>query len=238
MKLCRFSLLDTPENVRSGIFFENRVYETMGDKAAGIHELSKVRFLPPIGQPPAIRLFDANGGYRFANSAGLSGPMDELDLTPGAGDLTVEVRLAMILKDGGLLVTEEEAVDFVMGYTLFANLASEQRLTDDLPTVAGPFITTIDEFSEFDAGGPLPLEWSISINGQILHHETAEITESPGKLLAASSRFTTVSPGDLIAFPSLSFPAVRTTALGRPLQPNDQIQIVSPRLGALTFSVS
>ena len=43
MKLCRFELKSTPGEVRSGIVYNGKIYETAGAEPVAVHEAEAVR---------------------------------------------------------------------------------------------------------------------------------------------------------------------------------------------------
>jgi 2-keto-4-pentenoate hydratase/2-oxohepta-3-ene-1,7-dioic acid hydratase in catechol pathway len=252
MKLCRFTLSHEPERVRSGVFYDNRVYETDGENAIGLHELGKVRLLAPLGQPPSWRAFDwvrAGGedvlAYRYRNPVALTGPTAEVDAPAGSDDLGFELRLALVVGDRGERVEAEEAPGFVLGATLvLAFLAGDMAEEDasmglpdtrshDLPALIGPFLVTPDEVDSL--GGVFRVE--VSANGHVQSRTEAGLPLSPVEAVVAASRSLPVVQGDLLALPPFGLPSLASTHLGRSLRPGDTVVAAVEGLGALCATI-
>lgn len=247
VQLCRFVLRDDPEITRSGIFHENRLYETDGQNPIGVHDLGKVVLLPPVGRMASVRVFDYDAlgslSYRYQNPSGCLGPMGELDAPAHIKALEFEARLGAIVKDLGESLDLEEAHEFILGYTLMigffgVDIAEKDPLSalaHDLPFGLGPFLSTPDQV-QFKPGEPIKLESTIKINGEPLFQGTLE-QPSFEELLVAASRGIPVVPSDLILGPALQRPSTRNSALNRPIRPGDSIQFIAAPFGALTLKV-
>lgn len=252
MKLCRFTLSHEPERLRSGIYHDNRVYETDGENAIGLHELGKVRLLAPLGQPPSWRSFDfvnVNGEtqltYRYRNPAALSDPIAEIDAPSGSLDLEPELRLAIVVGDRGERIEAEEAAGFVLGATLLmgfvaAEVAEEEATmglpdtrSHDLPALIGPFLVTPDEIESL--GGTFKVE--LQVNGHAQCRIESRIAVTFADLLCTATRSLPVAPGDLIAMPAFDLPRLVTTGLGRALRPGDSVLATVEGLGALSAKI-
>ncbi len=255
MKLCRFELLQSPGQARSGIFHDNRLYETDGTQAIGLHELSKVRLLAPTGQPPSIREFENIAGklrYTFANPSRTLGPLGEFDVPPGWNQTDVEIRIVITAKDSGQQIDSAEASDFILGcsvYLRFFDVALLQEetalgvgagISKDAPAAMGPFITTPEEL-EAMASNKEKLEYqlptTVSINGIEIVKSHYSIAPGLSNMLVDTSRSATLNAGDLLAYPPFQKPLLRDTALGRQMQPGDSIQALIEPLGALVIKI-
>ena len=234
MQLCRFVLREDPETVRSGIYHENRLFETDGEKPIGVHELSKIVLLAPIQHAPSLRVFDESLNYTSRNSAVFGGPLTEFDAPPGT--LGVEVRVAAILKDSGERVSVEEAADFILGYTLFLGLIAEDRmnpiLAADFPFAVGPFLNIPEAAPAELFKKPI----QVKVNGEVIA-EVAYPLPDFESMIECATETNRVLVADLIAGPRLPLPPMPSTPLGRGLQPGDNVQVVQENLGILTVKV-
>ncbi|MBL8049538.1 MAG: hypothetical protein JNJ45_12740 [Chthonomonas sp.] len=219
MNLCRFALHDSPEVARSGIFHENRVYETDGEKAIGIHDLSKLALLPPIVTSPSVRLFGKtahdSAGYHYVNPSAMQGPLGQLGLPAGFAGLNI--RWAAVVGEAAEALDAGEAAPHILAYTLLVNVFTEP-FGDDFPFACGPFLFTPDvlDFSK-------PIAAEVKVGDQVLNLQMPLPTLHEELSVASQTRF--ILPGDLIAGRPLPFEWGATPAAGQQL---------SARLGDLT----
>lgn len=225
MKLCRFRLLEQPEAVRSGVLHEGKVYETDGVNAIGVHEISAVRLLNPIGQPPNLRLMSGDGDYRYANTFGLLGPDDPITPPLGAATLELKARFAVVVKD--LTDPEEDEVSAasLLGYTMVVEPLSPNDAWD-LPLAIGPVLHTVEEFGELGA-----FKVELLINQQPVAEVVQPLLMTPHQALQIACRTNVVAPGDVIALPAFDLPL-------RPAQPGDVAMIRIEKVGALALHIA
>jgi 2-keto-4-pentenoate hydratase/2-oxohepta-3-ene-1,7-dioic acid hydratase in catechol pathway len=200
--------------------------------------LERVRLLPPVA-PPAVRDFLAfeehNQGmvagrgvslpeawfeaptFYFANPANLIGANDDVPVPPGCAMFDYEVEVAAVIGavDGtpGASLTPEQAVDHIVGYTIFNDWSArdlQRREMEvglgpakgkDSVTTLGPWLVTADELHPLrDADGFLPLDLRVSVNGtQYGHDSLAHMAWPFEELVSYASRGTLVRPGDVLA---------------------------------------
>ena len=246
MKLCRFVHLDTPDQVRAGLFFENRLYETDGTHALGVHELSKVRLLPPMGQPPSVRLFFGTGAedlsYLYVSPANLVGHQSEYELPAQSGDLDLEASLVAVVKDEGALIAPDEASGFLLGLSLGmgllqSTLADERPIqARDYPSVIGPFLITPDEIEGkhvMGDEGQFRFAASLAVNDDRLCSVTFEMPVSFYTIMEMASRTVSLQKGDVIASTPIPFRPLMKTKLMRGVQAGDMVELGVEALGNL-----
>lgn len=246
MKLCRFVHLDTPEQVRAGLFFENRLYETDGTHALGVHELSKVRLLPPIGQPPSMRLFFGTGqsdlSYLYVSPANLVGHQGEYELPALAGDLDLEASIVTVVKDEGALISPDEAGGFVLGLSLRLGLVDISVARDrpnsarDFASVIGPFLITPDDIDPkhvLGDDGRFQFGSSLMINDDRLCACAFEMPVSFYSMLELASRTVAVQKGDVLASTPIPFQSILKTKLRRGVVAGDTVELGVESLGHL-----
>ncbi len=242
MQLCRFALRESPHEGRSGIFHENRIYETDGEKAIGVHDLSKIVLLPPVQLATSLRVFQDDQYYTYRNSANFAGALAQFEVPEGV--VAAEGRVVAILKDDGEQVDAEEAPSFILGYSLMLSLWMEDladgerrngrapMLAYDLPFAIGPFLTIPEGEPGELFKGPLILK----VNGNPIAE--AQITEPNfPQMLAACSTRNWLKASDFIAAPPIPCPPITATSLGRGLAPGDTVQFGSDALGLLTIKL-
>lgn len=193
MKLARFVLREDPGAVRTGVFHEQKIYETDGVNAIGVHDLSTIALLPPFGTPSSIRLV-ATEGFSYLNAGGLMGPLSEFDAPQGIS-LGVRLGLGAILRDSGEAIDPSEASDFIIGFAPvlhFVNLSASSEIEqNDLPVVAGPFLCTPEEFTTGSAQ-----KTSLKIGGESVFENEVAFPDFASAICAAS-RHRKLSAGDL-----------------------------------------
>ena len=120
--------------------------------------------------------------------------------------LDYEAELMVIIGKKGRHISEEEALDYVFGYSIFndGSIREYQRKThqwtagknfDDTGAI-GPFVVTPDELP----AGALGLKIESRVGDEILQSATtSDMLWSVEKTIAAISEFSTLMPGDMIA---------------------------------------
>lgn len=227
------------------------------------------RLLPPI---PSPRLIVAAGlAYRshlaemsgtptpphptgfMKSPSSLSGPGEALTLPRGASDMVdYEGELAIVFGRHCHAVTEEEALDYVAGYTVANDLSArdwvepvwaatapwEARVTwevnimgKQMPgfTALGPCIVTADAI-----GDPTTLRLMTTLNGAVMQDTlVSDLIFSLAETIAHFSRWYSFAPGDILLTGTPS-----GVGVGRSprvfLRDGDQIDISIDRIGILS----
>jgi hypothetical protein len=174
--------------------------------------LDAVRLLAPVLHPPAIRVFEDQRTFAFANPAAICGPGEDVPsykLLQGA--LVLRARLAGVIGAGGGFA----------GYTLLAEWhdpALEPPKDRDFALGLGPYVVTRDEL---DPGG---LEAVVRVDGDECAREAFPAFDwAAARDLAAAG--TRLHPGDVVACPPLEPVEV---------EPGADVEIVVAEIGALT----
>ena len=141
---------------------------------------------------------------KFTSS--ITGPYDDV-LIPTAltSQPDYEVELGVIIGKYAKNVSEEEALDYIFGYTVLNDVSARDIQFADGQWVRGksldtfcpygPYIITADEIPD-----PANLDLSLTLNGQILQSaNTCDMIFSVAKAISLLSRSFTFAPGDLIA---------------------------------------
>ena len=261
VKLCRFVLNDTPDDVRSGVYHDGQVYETDGQAATGVHEPGDISLLPPIGVPPSIRLFErfdlphgeAGLTYYYLNPTGLYGPNAEVATPEYTQSLDFDVHVVGAVSDGAAMADPEQAAGLVLGYAVqivfvAADLVEMEQSrslppgpSKDCGTVLGPFLTTPDDVVEFTEGSDPPnFVWNYSVRiNDVEIHKGRTVAEFPfTAMVQFSSRIRPLLPAEILAWPKLEKPALEDSELGRCLLPGDRIEVAVDGFGTLVARLS
>lgn len=105
--------------------------------------LDEVDLRAPVLNPPAIRIFDGHGTFRFENTAAVYGPGEEIPWPDGATRLMCRTRVAAVIGLDGA----------VGGFTIYGEWHApelEPPKDTDFARCLGPVVVTPDEW---DPGG-------------------------------------------------------------------------------------
>jgi 2-keto-4-pentenoate hydratase/2-oxohepta-3-ene-1,7-dioic acid hydratase in catechol pathway len=162
----------------------------------------------------------------------LAGPGATIEVPTGIGRVDAEAELAVVIGRTAKHLTERNALDHVLGFTLSNDVtARDRQASDPLWTTAkgqdgwtplGPWLET-----ELD---PSDVQITLSINGKELRvGSTSDLARSVVDVLVYVTSFMTLGCGDVIL----------TGAPGEygPIHPGDQVVVSSPGLGRLVSAV-
>lgn len=140
---------------------------------------------------------------KFTNA--LIGPNESVQLPVNSQEVDYEAELAVIIGKTAKKVTEEEAMDYVFGYTILNDISARdiqlgdgqwlRGKTPDTFAPIGPYIVTKDEISD-----PHHLDITLKLNGEIMQDSNTEnlIFKIPF-IISYLSQSMTLKPGDIIA---------------------------------------
>ncbi len=227
--------------------------EALEQGVATSRPLAEVELLPPIPDPEKIvciglnyRSHAAEAGIEVPQSPAIFGKFRNALAAPGATvrlpaasrKVDFEAELAFVVGRTAREVSEEEALEYVAGYTLLNDLsardlqfATPQWMSGkvfDGSAPCGPALVTAEEAGPHDA-----IEISLRLNGEEMQSaSTADLIFSVPQLLSHLSSLMTLAPGDIV---STGTPA----GVGSVRQPRvwlrdgDEIVIDSPTIGTL-----
>jgi 2-keto-4-pentenoate hydratase/2-oxohepta-3-ene-1,7-dioic acid hydratase in catechol pathway len=230
----------------------------LGDTGAPSHPVSAVTLLAPIGDPDKIICIGLNyekhaaeggqdlpsaptifGKYRNA----LVGTGETVTLPSTSQKVDYEAEVAFVVGRRAKDVGEDEALDYIAGYTLLNDLsardlqfATPQWMSGkvfDGSAPCGPVLVTADE-----VGAPDGIAIRLTLNGEEMQSDTtANLIFSIPTLLSHLSGLMTLEPGDIV---STGTPdgvgSVRKPRIW--LQDGDEIEISSPQLGTLVTKIA
>jgi hypothetical protein len=179
------------------------------------YRLDAVTLLVPVLYPPAVRVFETQDVFEFANPMAVRGPGTRAGLPAGADALALLPRVAAVIGADGA----------IGGFSLFADwraagiAAPKDR---DFCSVLGPVVATPDEL------GSGTLAVVVRVDGDERFHGALEEFDWPQACdLAAEG--TELRPGDILASPALG--RVEGVARGA------IVQIEAPDIGVLETGV-
>jgi 2-keto-4-pentenoate hydratase/2-oxohepta-3-ene-1,7-dioic acid hydratase in catechol pathway len=245
MKFVRFQMED---RTGYGIWEDDFIREISGsifgdfETSSAKHKFSAVRLLPPAEPSKIICI-----GLNFRDHAeeikeeipkfpshfikpltAIIGPEDPIFFPRVAQRVDYEGELAVVIKDRVKDITQEEALDHVLGYTCF-NDVTERLLT----RVQGQ-LTRAKGFDTFAPFGPCiatdldPSQLTVRtyLNGKLMQEgQTANTVFSVPFLVHYISQCMTLFPGDIISTGTPS-------GIG-PMQPGDVVEVSIDGIGTL-----
>ena len=133
----------------------------------------------------------------------LIGPEDDIIYPPGAERVIYEGELALVIKDEMKNVPEDEALNYVLGYSCF-NDVTERALIEknQLFLTLGKGFDTFGPFGPCVVTGlnPNHLELKTYLNGRLMQHDnTRNCIFSIQHILHYLSQVMTLCPGDIIS---------------------------------------
>lgn len=243
-----------------GAFFEeggiDELERWVGEGGAGEAPVvgSDVRHGPPVQRPSKIvcvglNFFDhaAESNMKVPDepvlftkaSSSLSGPFDDIVLPRGSEKTDWEVELAFVIGQRAKYVSEEEAGDYIAGYTVLNDVSEREYQIErggqwvkgksfDTFAPAGPCLVTPDEIEDVH-----DMRMWLRVNGELVQDgSTAKMVFNVPQLLSYISRFMTLLPGDIV---STGTPA--GVGLGfkppRYLKPGDVVELGIEGLGEM-----
>lgn len=221
-----------------------------------VYKLGKVRVMAPLLNPGKIICIGWNY-LKHADEAGsklpeepvffnkfatsIIGPDASIILPAVSKQVDYEAELAVVIGKRGKWITEEEAMEYVAGYTAFNDISARDLQFKDqwvkgkaLDTFAplGPFLVTKDEVPD-----PHNLRIRLLLNDQVMQDASTGIMifKIP-TLISFLSQLFTLEPGDIIATGTPE--GVGFTRDPRVfLKPGDRLTVSIERVGELNNPV-
>lgn len=228
-----------------------------GMKSGQSYLLSELQVLAPVLNPPKIigiglnyldHALESGAAVpeepviftKFATA--ITGPGTPIVLSSVTKEADYEAELAVVIGRKGKNVPEEEALQYVAGYTVFNDVSARDLQFRDgqwtkgkvLDTFApmGPYLVTTDEVDD-----PHRLAIKLWLNDRLMQDSSTEklIFKIP-MLISFLSRLFTLEPGDIIA---TGTPAGVGFARKPPvyLKPGDTVRITIEKIGTLVNPV-
>jgi len=246
-----------PESLRSAL--TQHAFPALHSAAAAARAefaLDDVRLAPVIPHPDKVLCIGINyrshareTGRDTAADPALFSRLDRTLLGHGAAMIRpanskafdFEGELAVIIGKPGRLITPDNALQHVAGYTCFndGSVRDYQKHSVtagknfDATGPLGPWMVTCDEIPD-----PTRLELTTRLNGQVVQHSRTDVLiHSIPTIIAYCSSFTTLAPGDVIATGTPEGVGARRTP---PLwmKPGDVVEVEVSGIGTLRNPVA
>ena len=139
-------------------------------------------------------------------SSSLSGPFDHVIIPKNSVKTDWEVELAVVIGKKASYVSEEDAMDYVVGYALHNDISERdfqlkhggqwvKGKSCDTFAPIGPYMVTKDEIQD-----PHQLRLWLSLNGEMLQDSnTSDMVFQIPKLVSYISQYMSLLPGDVIS---------------------------------------
>ena len=248
----RHLLTAGPATVRT-VFKQAREALDAGPDAPGVFQAASVELGPPVPDPdkiiclgvnyrehaaeaqqelPAVPMFFA----KFRNS--LIGPTCPVLLPRVSTQIDYEGELAVIIGRRCKEVSEQEALQYVVGYTIMNDVSARDVQMQTSQWMAGKALDTFAPMGPgiilaSDIPDPQMLTLTTRVNGQVVQHDsTANMIFSVATSIAFLSSLMTLEPGDIIATGTPSGVGFKRTP---PLflQDGDVVEVEIERIGRI-----
>ncbi|HXF98317.1 MAG TPA: hypothetical protein VNJ46_06865 [Gaiellaceae bacterium] len=153
-----------------------------------VYRLAAVRLLAPVPHPPAVRVFERERSFVFANPAAIVGP-EAAVVAPGGGPLALHVRLAAV-------VGREGALAGFTGFGEWRRPGREPPKDRDFALALGPLVATPDELEPGTVAASVR-----AAEGELAGGQARGFDWEAARAYAAEG--TVLRPGDLLAGPAL-----------------------------------
>ncbi|MGI9057945.1 MAG: fumarylacetoacetate hydrolase family protein [Ktedonobacteraceae bacterium] len=202
------------------VFKQAREALAAGPDAAGVLRAASVEIGPPIPDPDKIICIGLNYADH-ANEAGLAqtevplffakfrnsltGPTSPIHLPRVSSQIDYEGELAVIIGTRCKEVSEQEALQYVAGYSIMNDVSARDLQMRTSQYIAGK---ALDTFAPMGPGmvlaaeipNPQSLTLTTRLNGQVVQHaSTATMIFSVATIISFLSSLMTLEPGDIIA---------------------------------------
>lgn len=191
-----------------------------GPDAAGVFQTASVEIGPPVPDPDKIICIGLNYADH-ANEAGLAqtevpvffakyrnslvGPTSPILLPRVSSQIDYEGELALIIGTRCKEVSEQEALQYVAGYSIMNDVSARDLQMQTSQYMAGKALDTFAPMGPgmvlaSDIPDPQALTLTTRVNGQVVQHSsTANMIFSVAKVIAFLSSLMTLESGDIIA---------------------------------------
>lgn len=213
--------------------------------------LGKVKLNPPIKRPSKIIALGLNYASHAAESGrkapeepvifckastAVIGPEDKIVINSEIGRVDPEVELAVVIGKRGKFVSQNEAGNFIAGYTILNDVSARKIQHDDFELrnpwfrsksidtfcPIGPCIVLPDKISPLDE-----LDLELKVNGETRQKSnTKQLIFKVPKLIEYITSLMTLEPGDVIS--------TGTPEGIAPINPGDVVEATVERIGTLT----
>lgn len=202
------------------VFMQAHESLVAGPDAAGVFQAASVELGPPVPDPDKIICIGLNYADH-ASEAGLAqtsvpvffakfrnsliGPTSPILLPSVSDQIDYEGELAVIIGTRCKEVTEQEALQYVAGYSVFNDVSARDLQMQTSQFMAGKALDTFAPMGPgmvlaSDVPDPQTRMLTTRVNGQVVQHaSTASMIFSVAAIISFLSSLMTLEPGDIIA---------------------------------------
>ena len=240
-------------DVRYGIVQEDELLELNGsilgdhEETGKRHNLSVVKLLPPITPTKIVCIGQnylghikeigstppKNPLYFLKPPSSLTGPGGDIIYPRNATRVDYEGELAVVIKRNMKDIPEDEAKQYVLGYSCFNDVTERDLVTKEpLNLTLGKSFDTFSAFGPYIVTGVDPdnLQIKTYLNGELMQDDnTSECVFNVQTILSYLSQCLTLCPGDIV-----------TTGTPKgiaPMKPGDLVEVVINGIGRLSNRV-
>lgn len=201
--------------------------------------------------------FSTYPAFYFTNTAAVTGPYDDIAISPGSKQFDFELEVCAVIGRRGSSIALGEARDYLVGYMLFCDWSARDLQMDEmkmkLGTVKGkdganslgPMLVTADELEPFRKDRGFDLTMRAYVNDALISEGNwSEVDWSFEDMLVYTSRGTTVHPGEILGSGTVPTGCLfEHFATGSDLftgwlQPGDQVRLEVENLGTLQHTIT
>ncbi len=260
MKLCRFELKSSPGQLRSGIVYSGKIYETDGKDPVAVHEADQVRPLTPVAAP-CVRVYRSSGlrdvdrwsptdleaaPFFYANASAILGPSQLIQFPEFSAEVDFEPYVAAVVAERGRNIPANEADGYLLGFTIaIALVARDVERRDqavgmqfgrayDLGLAVGPVITTPDDLVPFSEDTDLGMLYHVSVSARVngVEKRKGNVSDNP---YPYSQLLSFASEGAELQPGDLILAGPVAAPDSTRLEPGDEVQVAVEHLGALSL---
>jgi 2-keto-4-pentenoate hydratase/2-oxohepta-3-ene-1,7-dioic acid hydratase in catechol pathway len=195
--------------------------------------------LSRLGRPIPEEWFDVPAYYKGLPDT-VIGPEETIPWPAYTDRLDHELELAVVIGRRGRDIARDDALDYVLGYTIWNDVSARDVQTRELPigmgpakakdwdgsNVLGPCIVTADELDGTD------VRMTVRVNGEVWGEDTsASMHHTFADLIAYASQAQTLYPGEVLG--SGTAAGGSGLELDRWIQPGDVVELEVEGIGVL-----
>ncbi len=188
--------------------------------------------------------------FYFSNPAALYGHKEEIPYPRGTNELDYELEFAVIIANGGSDIVQEDADQYIAGYTVCNDWSARDLQREemamslgpakgkDFASSFGPYMVTPDELTDaWDDNGKLHLRMTCHVNGKLISDgNTNDLYHPFTKMIERASMNAKLLPGDILGSGTVGTGCIlelRPDNVGGWIKKGDVVRMEVERLGVL-----
>ena len=188
--------------------------------------------------------------FYFSNPAALYGHKEEIPYPRGTNELDYELEFAVIIANGGSNIAQEDADQYIAGYTVCNDWSARDLQREemamslgpakgkDFASSFGPYMVTPDELTDaWDDNGKLHLRMTCHVNGKLISDgNTNDLYHPFTKMIERASMNAKLLPGDILGSGTVGTGCIlelRPDNVGGWIKKGDVVRMEVERLGVL-----